>query len=304
LYSHEPLSSSGREIWVSDDQGLQHEPLIVAENRFLYHVNYVPDNPISPCGAIYYTNTPAVFCGVTEVWRVPVCAIATSPVGDPMTPDQGSGTKNRYLSFQAGDVERQQAVRVVFDSLPGYEYAEGRTMWVQEPFEVSEASGSNDDTPPPTFWAARLGCAPFYTDWTTYETVHVFDASVIEASTYELRAINVGCDTADLGAYSAPLMVNTSRCGDVVGDFDPATQIWTAPDGIVDFVDISAVVEKFKNTPGAPRKARCDVANSTVELPYPDQLVDFVDISCVVEAFRGSCCPLAGPPNDDPCGSR
>jgi hypothetical protein len=72
----------------------------------------------------------------------------------------------------------------------------------------------------------------------------------------------------------------------------------------VDFVDISAVVEKFKNEPSAPGKARCDIVNSNLELPYPDQIVDFADISCVVEAFRGSCCPLPGPPSDDPCASR
>ncbi|GAG46393.1 unnamed protein product, partial [marine sediment metagenome] len=57
--------------------------------------------------------------------------------------------KNRYLSFVPSNPAQQTAIQVTFASLPGYEYAEGRTMWVQEPFEVTEASGSDASAPPP-----------------------------------------------------------------------------------------------------------------------------------------------------------
>ncbi|MGD2110246.1 MAG: hypothetical protein PVI86_12760 [Phycisphaerae bacterium] len=124
----------------------------------------------------------------------PDCFIASAPQEDPITPDVGYGTKNRYLSFQAGDSGRSQAVQVRFVSLPGYEYAEGRAKWVQQPFEVSEASGSKGETPPPTHWASALGCYPHVTDWTTYGTVDVFDDAIIPGATFEVRAFDADCD--------------------------------------------------------------------------------------------------------------
>ena len=83
--------------------------------------------------------------------------------------------------------------------------------------------------------------------------------------------------------------------------------IRTLKNGVVDFLDISAVVEKFKNThcatggPGVPRKARADLINSTVALPKPDNKIDFVDISYCVDAFRGAAASLPGPSMTDPC---
>ena len=53
-------------------------------------------------------------------------------------------------------------------------------------------------------------------------------------------------------------------------------------------------VDKFKNLPGAPVKARADVAPE-----IPDQIVDFVDIPWVVDAFRGL--PYPWGPSADPC---
>ena len=62
-----------------------------------------------------------------------------------------------------------------------------------------------------------------------------------------------------------------------------------APNGTVNFNDISAVVDKFKNKEGAPAKARADIAPQT-----PQKIVDFDDISAVVEAFRGLSYPYGG----------
>ena len=75
------------------------------------------------------------------------------------------------------------------------------------------------------------------------------------------------------------------------GDVAAVAGCGFAPDGVVDFTDISCVVDKFKNLPGAPRKARSDAAPDT-----PDWIVDFTDIPAVVDAFRGL--PY---PHDAPC---
>ncbi len=230
------------------------------------------------------------------------CLIAGLPFDDPIPVpvDIGFGTKNRYLSFMGGDPGRLQAVQVTFVNLPDFPFANGRTAWVQEPFLVTEASGDSGPMPPPTMRAAVLDCDPYYTDWSTYGTVHVYDAGIVQGSTYQLRLIDSTCDRHNAGDYGPPLMVDMSAIGDVVRDCGVTP--CSAPQGAVDFVDISAVVEKFKNTPGAPRKARADIINSDIALPVPDRKVDFVDISYCVEAFRGSASAPPGPPPNDPCG--
>ena len=80
------------------------------------------------------------------------------------------------------------------------------------------------------------------------------------------------------------------------------------PQGVIDFTDISSIVEKFKNLPcepgltsGVPQKARADLINATTSLPMPDRKIDFVDISYCVDAFRGAAAPPPGPPPADPC---
>ena len=213
--------------------------------------------------------------------------------------DQDYGTKNRYLSFHAGDEGRPQAIQVMCKTLPGYEYAQSRVMYVQEPYAVTEASGSDGPTPPPTFWAAEFGCDPFYTDWTQYDRVDVYDDAIVPGAELEVCAIDEVCGALDAGSYSEPVVVAMSGVGDLVGDC--AVTPCTSPQGVVDFIDITAVVDKFKNAPGAIRKARADVTNADFGQASPDQKVDFVDISCVVGAFRADPCPIVGPPTVDPC---
>jgi len=170
---------------------------------------------------------------------------------------------------------------------------------------VTEAPGSSGSSPSPTFWAAELGCTPYYTDWSLFDRVDVSDDGILPNGAYEVRVIGNACALSDPGNYSSPLIATMSAVGDVVGDCSVCP--CTGPDGVVDFVDISAVVEKFKDSPcvvggpGVPRKARADLINSNVDLPKPDRKIDFVDISCIVDAFRGTPCVLPGPPTADPC---
>ncbi len=249
--------------------------------------------------------------GTVKIDCEPKCTPSTEPLPDfcPVPPDIGFGTKNRYMTFRGGDPGLVQAVRVTFASLPPpFDYAEGRKMWVQEPFLVGEPSGSPEPADA-NFWGARLGCTPFCTDWTQYDRVDVFGGEIVPSAVYDVQFIECNCSFWDESAYSAPLSVRLSRAGDVAGDcgLPPCASpkggqdCCSAPQGVVDFVDISAAVEKFKNVPCIVRKARADVINSTITLPEPDRKVDFVDISCIVEAFRGSPCPLPGPPVVDPC---
>jgi hypothetical protein len=90
-----------------------------------------------------------------------------------------------------------------------------------------------------------------------------------------------------------------SRAGDIVSDC--GVQPCAPPEGVINFVDISACVDKFRNLPTAPRKARADVIHSDVLNPLPDKKIDFVDVACIVDAFRNDPCALPGPPEGDPC---
>lgn len=245
----------------------------------------VPGAPSDPCSVPEWY--PPVDLGAYEFQL-----IAVSPIPDPRVPDNGFGTRNRYLSFSAGsDPGASEAMRIRFVDLPApFDAYEGDQWWVGEPVEITIASGSNDSTPPPTFWAASLECnaTPFYTDWTQYGVVHVFDAGIVPDGTYDVRAISEVCDPEDPAYYSPALTIKTSVLGDIVGNNADA-----APQGVVDFVDISAVVAKFKNSPGAVKKSQADVIDGT--LTVPDQKVDFVDISTVVGSFSGIPVALPGP---------
>ncbi len=79
------------------------------------------------------------------------------------------GPKNRYLTFRpASNPGKNIGYRVTLTDLPDeYEQTdglmfEGHRMWVTEPTEITEASGSDGPEPPPKFWGATLQCAPFY----------------------------------------------------------------------------------------------------------------------------------------------
>jgi hypothetical protein len=229
---------------------------------------------------------------------VPPEALQVDPSCPPEGCEVGCGGKSRYASFST-DSTGSLGIRMTFDTVPGFGYAEGRQMWVQEPFRVTEASGSSGPGEP-GMWAANLGCNPFYTDWSVYDVVDILDAGIIGEGVYELQAIAEGALTTAEECYSLPLTVETSRVGDATGTRTTPSPV-SPPNCDCDFNDIGQVVDKFKNEPTAPRKARADLTNSNVDLPKPDHVVDFVDIGCAVGCFTGTLCTSVGPPVVNPC---
>ncbi len=222
------------------------------------------------------------------------CPASYAPEPDPVVPDAGHGTRNRYLALQGGNPGGEpEAIRVRFADLPpAFAEHEGKTMWVGPPFEVSESSGSPFG-PPPMLTVAMLQCEPHFMDWSAWGTVHIFGPEIVPSATYELQAIEPVCASTacfDMGeaVYSEPLILHTSKWGDLVGDC--TLTACSSPQGIADFVDIAAVVDKFKNTDGAQSKTRTDLAGN-----LPDLKIDFMDISYAVEAFRGLGYPFDGP---------
>jgi hypothetical protein len=206
------------------------------------------------------------------------CNVACTPIAPPLAaPDEIA--KNRYLSFDvAGSVSNRALLVKLADLPPPFEAFEGQARWVGPPQD-------RPDTLTTTFKAAGLQCEPYYSDWNGVSVLSVFDAAIVPGGRYEVFAITDQCPPEEQ-AGAAPLEVLTiPRWGDLVEPFSP-------PSAAVqpDFGDISAMVDKFRNSPIAPAMARADMSPT-----LPDQILDFSDISLVVDAFRGRPYPFSGP---------
>lgn len=210
-----------------------------------------------------------------------------APYPDLHLTDAGDGTRIRYLSVRTC-TPYKTALRVTYVDLPPpFAGCNGRTRWVGQPTAISEVSSLRDETPP-TFQGATLTSAPVGVQWGAGGATHVYDEDIVPDATYEIQAIHEDCDTSDESNYSPPLSITTSRWGDSVGNC--AVTPCTPPNGVVDFIDIAAIVDKFKNEIWAISKTRADLFDN-----LPDRFVDFVDISSTVDAFRGDPYPLDGP---------
>jgi hypothetical protein len=194
---------------------------------------------------------------------------------------------NRFLSLSPDNPGMQTALRITVTDAPE-ESGElvGARFWVGQPRAISESSGDDGDAAP-AFTGAGVGCAPYYADWGAFDTIHVYGEPIAPGVVYEVEAIAEGCALLFEDNYSAPLPTPTSaQWGDVTGGWTGSE--WSAPEGAADFVDISALVDKFKNVPTAPSKVRTDLAGQLLDLR-----VDFVDIAYAVDAFGGSDYPFA-----------
>ncbi len=207
------------------------------------------------------------------------CDTACSPLPPPAAAPDGIN-KNRYLSFDVTvAVPQMRAIRVTLADLPTpFEAFEGQTRWVGPPQDRPDAPGT-------TFKAATLQCDPFYSDWSGVDVLAIYDSAIMPGGTYEIRTISDACPPQEQVGATPLEVITIVRWGDVVLPFSP-------PSGTVqpDFSDISAMIDKFKNAPGAVAMSRADVSPNV-----PDQVLDFSDISLVVDAFKGLPYPFAGP---------
>jgi hypothetical protein len=171
---------------------------------------------------------------------------------------------------------------VTLTDVAGFTGFNGDVRWVGPPVEHPE-EGSG------TMTAAQLQCEPHFMDWGDIGLLHVYGASLVPSSTYDVRVIHETCAAAssDDASYSDALTIRTAQWGDVVNPF--------ATDGGAtqpDFGDIAALVDKFTAGPTAPIKARAQLQPN---VPDPSQAVNFSDIAIIVDAFTGVTYPFEGP---------
>ncbi len=219
-----------------------------------------------------------------------------------MEPAPETAEKNRFLSLVATNPGMQTALRVTLSDLPGaYAIWNGGTLWVTEPRDVTEQSGSDAAEPAPAFQAAFLSCEQDCRDWGAVGALDVYGEAIVPGAQYHVQAIECGCDPLDEASYSAPLPVAASRYGDVVGQFDGAACSWTPSNGVVGIpFDTVSDMDKFRNAACAPRKARADI----VGVPPNQRCIDFkitvADYVATLDAFRGLAYPFS-PSAADPC---
>ena len=254
--------------------------------------NNVPDN----CDIASATSNDTNGNGIPDECELP----APQPV-------PGEAIKNRFLTFRmpqfpaAGPVI-PMAIRVTLVELhnpdppqapccpaPDFSAYEGQVRWVGEPIEYPESLSGGG-----TVQVSHLQCAPHSRgDWFALGDIHVTGAEIVPSSEYLLHSAD------EFSGVTSPtgLTLLTTRWGDVTAPFNPPDTS-TQPD----FVDVSAIVDKFKNVPGALSKVRVQLQP---RVPNPNDDISFLDISACVDAFKGIAFPdIWGPctcPSSESC---
>ncbi len=164
---------------------------------------------------------------------------------------------------------------------------EGQVRWVGPPQQYIESTSV-----PVPFMASALQCTPHYQDWSTVGTLHVTGSGIAPSSAYEVRVFDGSCQGIEstCGNVSCPLALETTRWGDVEQPYNPPSTT-TQPD----LGDVSAMVNKFKSTPGAPIKARTllvgDDAFGNISPATMSLDLGFSHIAACVDAFKGKPYP-------------
>ncbi len=204
--------------------------------------------------------------------------------------------KIRYVSFSVNDAARFRAVRVTFQDLQSmYAHWNGVQLYVQQPEVYCENAGTSQQIPCPDdagglpqtwFWGATVGCDPWWDDWTQYDVVHVYHEGINHSGVYDIQVIDAGCSPAEEGDYSTPLTQTTSPWADSISN---CTTFPCGPaDGITGIVDITAILDKWKNLPGNLQKVRADIEGSPAgDYFVPDQAINITDVSDCLSAFLG-----------------
>ncbi|MBI1824815.1 MAG: hypothetical protein HY287_13840 [Planctomycetes bacterium] len=211
--------------------------------------------------------------------------------------------KTRYISFQVPSVttgDGTSALQVRLVSLmhpnppnlpqfpaPNFASQEGQLRYVGAPSDCQETS-----MPVTTFKCASLQHAPLYLNWDAAlngQMLHVSGQAVVPSSTYEIRLVASSCkgNEAVCAQVSLPLTISTQRWGDIAGPFQVQGNVPLTQPNIQ---DISAAVDKFKET-----LAAFIVARSDVNPGIPDNVVNIADIASIVDAFKNLAYPFAGP---------
>lgn len=165
---------------------------------------------------------------------------------------------------------------------------EGRSVWVGEPSIYLE--DYSDKGGGPEYYSSFTQCTPLYRDWSTVGLLHVTGAQIVPSSVYHVENVSRYCQGMEnsCSLVSAPLEMQTARWGDVWELYNPPSDT-VQPD----FADINAMLNKFRDAPGALIKVRAVLAGAPgnpwgkVAASVLSVDLGFAQISAAVNAFRG-----------------
>jgi hypothetical protein len=243
------------------------------------------------CGGVFHvtSNTPP---------QVPTVADEVTLGAGQNTATTGESLKNRFISVMGGDAGHSQALRITFgNDLPSpYDIWNGMELWVKSINEICENGGASSppcpiepNLPKDTFWGASTTCeasAALFTDWTQYDLpVHIFSEGLIPAGSYSLQFIDASCQQSNQASYSDPLVVIQPKWGDVLDNC--GKNPCGAPQGITNIGDVTGILAKFQNLPGAPIKSRADLVGLPGNEGVVDHNISIVDVTWNLDAFIG-----------------
>jgi hypothetical protein len=211
-------------------------------------------------------------------------------------PEPQGMDKNRYISFVVPPELAGQsiALRVRLTSLhdpeapippgtPDFSASEGEYRYVNSFTGVSPPDLDCEDSAAfgTTYKCAKLGCDPEWADWAALlgtDVLNVTSREVIPSSQYDVDIVRPGAG----GSCSSPLLVETSRHGDVDGS------------GQVDVSDLVHTIDRVKDIPGSAFTEIQAYIRDTDPNPR-DRSPNVTDITIVVDALKLVPYALAGP---------
>ncbi|MBI4718854.1 MAG: hypothetical protein HY763_13695 [Planctomycetes bacterium] len=186
--------------------------------------------------------------------------------------------KNRYISFNPNNAASPVALRVELTAGPA---PLGVIGYVDAPVEIGCPANCSGE------YLSRTVPDPVVRNWPE-AAVYVGDCRIVPAATYAVRA------TVDGSLYSDPLALPTiprptpKFWGDTVGEF--YFVLWTPPNGVVNFADITSVLKTFQHDEVAPHPTWVDLHDET-----PNYVINFTDVLLAIKAFQGEVYPFADP---------
>jgi len=247
----------------------------------------------------------------------------------PLEPDPSGLDRNRFIAFQVP--EETQSFGPTAIRIHGTEMMRPQPTCAFGAHDIPATWGFFDDLilfagPPAEYPESSLGdevfkvsvaqCTPHYQDWSTIGLLHVTGPAIAPASTFHAEQLANSCEGRENDTNCMPggpevsdqLQIETTHCwADVAVPFNPPH-----PSIQPNISDVSALVDKFRNAPGAPSKVYGILAGAPGN-PWgeitPQGLTEdfgFSHISTCVDTYRGAAYPYmpgkcAG--DDAPCRS-
>jgi len=137
------------------------------------------------------------------------------------------------------------------------------------------------------YQVGKLVAAPVYRTAAAWGAVHVTGADIAPYTRYEIAYHALGQPAITIGTSRTP------RWGDVVGSYSNFE--WQPPNGIVNIIDASAIINAMNGVPNSPQFYRIDMLGQNMGCT-PDKLADMNDVNAAIDAFTGD--PFPCPIND------